>query len=149
MGRAGNGQGIGGDILGDHTAGADQRAVADLDRCDQGDVGTDESAFSDVGVVLGKTIVIAGDGAGADVGRRPDAGVADIGQVINLGGFFDGGVFDLNEIADVDVFGNIGTGAQPCEWPDDGAVGDFRPLDMTKGADVDIVADVDAGPEHH
>ena len=50
---------------------------------------------------------------------------------------------------DIIRFGDVGAGAQARERPDNGAVGDFRPLDMTKGADDDIVADVNAGPEHH
>ena len=50
---------------------------------------------------LARAVVIAGDGAGADIGAGADAGVADIGEVIGLGAGLDHGLLDLDEIADV------------------------------------------------
>ena len=48
------------------------------------DVGADEHVRADLGAVLVDAVVIAGDGAGADIGARADACVADIGEVIGL-----------------------------------------------------------------
>jgi hypothetical protein len=35
--------------------------------------------------VLGKAVIVASDGAGADVGLGADMGIADIAEVIDLG----------------------------------------------------------------
>ena len=67
-------------VLGDDRARADIGAVADLDRRDQRRVRADERALADVGAVLGRAVVVAGDGAGADIGARADARVADVGS---------------------------------------------------------------------
>ena len=67
--------------------------------------------------------------------------------MIDLGAGLDGGVLDLDEVADVDVFGDGGAGTQARERPDAGPRRDFRPLDMAKGEDFDAVADADAGAE--
>src|SRR6185437_16556480 len=56
------------DIPGDDRARADIGAGADLDRRHQRRVGADEGALADQRLVLAKAVVIAGDGAGADVG---------------------------------------------------------------------------------
>ena len=70
-------QGIGGNIFGDDRTGADVGAIADANRRDQGAIAADEDAAADRGRVLVHAVVIAGDGAGADVGaarrraRRP------------------------------------------------------------------------------
>ena len=67
-----------GTFVGHHRAGADIGAVADLDRRHQRRVRADEGAVADIGAVLGDAVVIAGDGAGADIGARADPRVADI-----------------------------------------------------------------------
>ena len=51
--------------------------------------------------MLGEAVIVAGDGAGADIGARADARVADIGEVVDLGAFGDVGLLDLDEIADM------------------------------------------------
>ena len=76
-------------VRGDHRAGADIGAVADLDRRDQRRIRADEGALADVGAVLGGAVVVAGDGAGADIGARADPGVADIAQMVGLGAGLD------------------------------------------------------------
>src|ERR1700752_617730 len=96
---ASDGQFVGGDILGNNRAGADDRARADADRGYQRRVGADESPRTDFGPVLSVTIIIAGDRAGADVGPLADRSVADIGKMIGLGALAQLGLLHLNEIA--------------------------------------------------
>ncbi len=89
------------DVAGDHRTRADDRAVADRDRRHQSGVRTDEGARADDRAILPEPVVIAGDGAGADVGLRPDRGVADVGQMIDLRPIADLGFLELDEIADL------------------------------------------------
>src|SRR3954452_19178268 len=74
-----DGERIVGHVLGDDRAGADIGAVADFHRRHQRGVGADEGALADNGLVLGKAVIVAGDGAGAEIGIGSDMGVADIG----------------------------------------------------------------------
>src|SRR4051794_39106490 len=69
---------IGLDILGDHRSGPDHRSVADRHRSHQSGVRANERPGADHRAIFAEPVVIAGDGAGADVGRRADFGVADI-----------------------------------------------------------------------
>src|ERR1700712_1731204 len=66
-------------IVGNDRAGPNIRAVAYRNRRDQGRIDPDEGALPDRGAVLGETVVIAGDRAGADIGTGPDRRIADIG----------------------------------------------------------------------
>src|SRR4249919_1729003 len=61
---------IGRHVSGDHRARTDISAVADGHRRNQRRIGADEGALADIGAVLGPAVVVAGDGAGADVGAR-------------------------------------------------------------------------------
>jgi hypothetical protein len=61
------------------------RPLADLYRRDQRGVGADESALADQRLVLEEAVVVAGDGAGAEIGVGADMGVADIGEMVDLG----------------------------------------------------------------
>ena len=51
---------------------------ADADRCNQRAVGADECARADLRPILAETVVIAGDGAGADIGFLADRRIADV-----------------------------------------------------------------------
>ena len=64
---------------------ADIGAVADRHRRDQRRIRADEDAGADLGAVLGEAVIVAGDGAGADIGFGADAGIADIGEMVGLG----------------------------------------------------------------
>src|SRR5262245_17642465 len=90
-------------IAGDDRARAHIGALADLHRRDQRRVRADERVLADLGAVLADAVVVAGDGAGADIGAGADGGVADIAQVIGLGAGLDHRFLDLAEIAYVDV----------------------------------------------
>src|SRR5690606_23439032 len=98
---AGNRQSVGLNVLRHHAAGGDHGAVTDLHRRHQGRIRADEGAGADIGVILAETVVVAGDRAGADIGFGTDAGIADIGQVIDLGAGLDARLLHLDEIADM------------------------------------------------
>jgi len=58
--------------------------------------------------VLESAVVVAGDGAGADVHVAPDFAVANVGEVIRLGADIEPRFLDLHEVADVDVRSEFG-----------------------------------------
>ena len=95
-----DGQRIVGHVLGDDRARTDIGALADLHRGHQRGVGADERALADQRLVLGKAVIVAGDGAGAEVGIGADMGVADIGEMIDLGAGLDRRGLGLDEVAD-------------------------------------------------
>src|SRR6185437_10664398 len=143
------GQGVCRYVLGQHAARGDVGAVADRDGRDKRSVRADEGVGPDRRPVLVDPVVIAGDRTGADIRPRPDAGVADIGQVIDLGPLTDFGGLDLHEIADVGTRPDLGAGPQPAERPDGRTGFDRSTLDMAEGLDRHAVADPGARPEHH
>ncbi len=73
---AAEGNGIIGHVCGDDAAGGDIGAIADRHRCDERRVGADEGIRADARDVLVDAVVVAGDGARADIGVRTDEGVA-------------------------------------------------------------------------
>src|SRR5690606_24526680 len=86
---------------------ADVGAVTDADGCDERGVRADERARADDGRVLLLAIIVAGDGARADVGARADLGVAKIGQVAGLGARAEARVLDLDEVADLGALAKL------------------------------------------
>ena len=54
--------------------------------------GADERALADQRLLLGETVVVAGDGAGAEVEIGADMGIADIGEIVDLGARLGSGV---------------------------------------------------------
>ena len=85
-------------------------------------------------------VVIAGDGAGADIGARADMGIADIGEVMGFDARFEMRVLQLDEIADIDAVIELRPAAQPRERPDDGGRADLGVLDVAEGADLGALA---------
>ncbi len=79
----------------------DGRARADFNRCHQLDPRTDEGFIADNRPVFVGAIIVAGDGAGADVDAGPDCCVADIAQVVDLAAVRNRALFDLDEITDL------------------------------------------------
>ena len=114
---------VGGDISGDHAAGADDGAFADGDAAEDGGIGAERSpCFDDRGndlpVGFGLQAAAFGSGAGVEVVDEHDA-VADEDLVLNGHALADEGVaLDLAVPADGGVF-----------------------LDLDKGADLGAVAD--------
>ena len=94
---------IGRGILADHAAGADGGALTDTDRRNQSGIGADKSLCTNLGTVLVDAIIVAGDGAGAQVGPFTDQCITDITEVTGLGAGLEAGLLDLNEIADPDA----------------------------------------------
>src|SRR6185437_10874431 len=81
---AGDGQRVGRYVMGQGAAGRHESAGSDRDRRHQNRVGADECPRADHRSVLMETVVIAGDGAGADIRPRAHVGIPDIGQMIGL-----------------------------------------------------------------
>ena len=81
---AGQRQGVRFHILGDHAAGADERAVADGDRGHQGNVGANKSMRADRRAMFICAIIITCDRAGADIGIPAHRGVADVAEMAGL-----------------------------------------------------------------
>src|SRR6185437_11497889 len=103
---------------------------------------------ADVGLVLAIAVVIAGDGAGANVCPRPDPRVANIGEMVGLGAVLDRRRLDLHEVADMHVGPELRTWAKSRERPDTRTFPYVRALDMRERADHRAVLDRDAGAEH-
>ena len=79
-------------------------------------------ARADRRAVLVATVVVGGDRAGAEVGARPDVGVAEVGEVRHLRALADVGVLDLDERADLRAVAQHRAGAQVGERADADAV---------------------------
>src|SRR3546814_4058768 len=60
-------------------------------------------------------VVVAGDGAGADVDARADLRVAQVGQEVGLAAHAHARVLGLDEVAHVHAVGEHGARAQPRE----------------------------------
>ena len=99
-----------GGFLGDGAARTRGRVTPDAHRRDQHVAGTDECAIRDGCRPLVHAIVVAGDRAGADVHVGADGRVADVGEVIRLAAIRDGGLLQLDEIADVHAGAELAAG---------------------------------------
>ena len=81
--------------------------------------------------VLVRAVVIAGDGAGADIDLLADGRVAEVGQVIGLAARAEDAVLDLDEVADVHARGQAGARPEARERTDV-AVGPMLARSMTQ-----------------
>ena len=136
-----NGESVSGDVFGDAGAGTDVGSVAEADGSDKRGVTADEDAVADAGAVLGCAVVVAGDGAGADVGGFADLGITDVGEMVGLRAFADAGFFHFDEVADVSLFADFAAGAEMDERADFSAIGDRGVFEYAGLADEDVVAD--------
>lgn len=57
-------------------------------------------------------VVIAGDGARADIGARADMGVTEVGQMVGFGALAELRLFEFHEVAHVGIGSEISSGAQ-------------------------------------
>src|SRR5438067_12049542 len=79
---AAQGERFGGDILSDAGAGGDICPGADCHRRHQRGIASNEDPISDVGGVLMETVVVAGDGARADVHVIAYLSIAQVAKVV-------------------------------------------------------------------
>src|SRR5690606_1948341 len=116
--------------------------------------------ITDLGLKLVHTIVVAGNGTGADVGITTNGGVTDVGEVIHLGAFADDGFFHFAEVADFGAGVQIGARAQARIGADmagsggDGGIKMGIGFHLGTGADTAVFdhavrADVYAVFQHH
>src|SRR5512133_2110983 len=111
------GEGARGDGLGHDGARGHVRARADLDGRHEDRVGPDERAVPDAGLVLLLAVVVAGDGARADVRAGAHEGVADVGEVVRLGALAEPRLLGLDAVADVRPLADVAPRAQARERP--------------------------------
>src|SRR5487761_594957 len=147
--RAAQGERVGRHVVGDDAAGGDHRARTDSQWSDQGRIGADEHALADVGAEFLDAVVIAGDGAGADVAALAHRAVAEIGQMVRLDARRQARILHLDEIADVDLVGKLRTGTQARKRTDAGVVAYGGADDVAEGWNLDALAHLHARPEHH
>src|SRR5260370_30815437 len=121
---AADGEGIFGDVAGDARRSGNVGGFAYADGCDQSAVAADEHSVFDDGSVLVNSIVVAGDGSGADVDAGADFGVAKISKVVGLRSLTQFDFFGLDKVADVRAFTNVATGAQMGVRSEDGTGAD-------------------------
>jgi hypothetical protein len=142
-----DGELVGRRVLGQRGAGAERGAAADGDRRHQLRIGADEDVVLDHRAVLVGAVVVAGDGAGADVDVPADGGIADIGEVVGLGAVGHRAVLHFDEVADVHVLAELRAGAQARVGADDAAAAGLGLLDVAEGGDARAGAD-DGIPQH-
>src|SRR3954447_17531340 len=128
-------------VLAHRRAGAHVGILADRHRRDELRVRADESAVLDGRPMLVRAVVVAGDGAGADVAALADHRVAQVGEVIRLAALPERRVLQLHEVADVRPFANLRTGAQACKRAHDRPGGHFGVLQVAVREDLRAVAD--------
>ena len=107
-------------FAGDRGTGADGRSLAHRHRRHQLGVRADKDVILDDGLVLVGAIVVAGDGTGANIHIGTNLAVAQIAQMTRLGAKPEGGILDLDEVADMGLFPQHGTRTQPGERTDRG-----------------------------
>src|SRR5690606_2324084 len=145
--------------------GAHRGIGADGDRRHQRRVGADKGAIADESPEFVDAIVVAGDGAGADIDSTANTGIADVAEVIDLAAWADLGLPGLDKIAHPGVRPQCGARPQTGKRPDvdtpaeghrafDHGIGlDYRAIadhcvaDMAVGADMHIAAKADAAFE--
>ncbi len=94
------------------------------------------------------TVVIAGDGARADVRACTNLRVSQIAQVIGFGPCAQHRFLDFHEIADSGPRLQNGAGAKARERPHVATGSDPCSLQVRKGVDRRAVGDRNAGAEH-
>jgi hypothetical protein len=96
-------QGICRDILGDCRGCGDVGALADPQRGDQDAVAADKNIVFDDGLVFVYAIVVAGDGAGADIDLFADLAVPEVSQVVGFRAFTEAAFLQLDKIGPMET----------------------------------------------
>ena len=131
-------------IAGNHGSRSDYGTVTNLDWRDQGCVGPHKGILSHPGLMLGNSIVVAGDRTGTDVGARANLRVTNIGQMVDLGILTDKRCLDLDKIPDAGTSFQFCPGTKACKGSDNGVRFQIRPLDMAEAANLHTVSNRDA-----
>ena len=147
----GDAQSPGGHVLGDGAAGGGVGAVSHRDRGHQVGVAADEAVIPDGGAEFGLAVIVAGDGAAAEIAVFAHIAVPDVGQMADRIAPGQVGIFGLHIGSQVDAV--VGDGASPHmgEGPD-GVMGadlggvDLAGIDGGAGADL-AVLDEGVGPD--
>ena len=105
-------------------------------------------AFADIGAVLGDAVIIARDGARADIGALADPCITDIGEMIGLRASLDRGLFHFDKVADVHILAEVSAGSQSSERTDARVLADMRTLKMRERTDRCAVIDRNARAEN-
>ena len=132
-------------VAGYRAACGHNRIAANFDRRDQRTVAADERAFANHRLIFEIAVIIAGDGASADVRACANDRVAQIGQMIGLCALAQMGFFGFDEIADLCLFLQNRSGPEPRKGADFAALTDDRAFNMAVCADFYVVRYADAG----
>ena len=80
-------------------------------------------------------VIIAGNGAGADVYALADYSIANVAQMVGLAANCDGTVLHFDEIADVDLVIKARPRANAGIGPNTAVLADFSSVDEAEGSD--------------
>ena len=117
-------------ILGDRRARCGEYAVAQRNRRDQIGVAADEAIVPDDGLALHIAIIVDNHRAAAKVYTFAHFGIADVGQMADLGTVADGRLFQLDEVADARVIADLTARTDICERPNSRLCADSRFVDL-------------------
>src|SRR3954468_6719203 len=123
--RAGHGELVRRRVLADRRARADVGAARNAHRGDQRGVRADEAVVLDDGAALGGTVVVAGNGARADVHLGSDVGIADIAEMVRLRAFAWAPPLAPKELAEVALVAEAVARPQPPVGPQAAGPADF------------------------
>ena len=107
-------------------------------------IGADESIVANDRAVFIDAVVVADDGACADVDAAADGGIAEIAQVIGLGSLAEFCRLRFDEVADVHFVGKTGARTQPGVWTDPAVCTDERVIESDA---VDVAGVIVGGPD--
>src|SRR5690606_38484323 len=124
-------------------AGTHRRSAPHAHRRHQLHVGTDMHVIPDHRAVLVGAVIVAGDGAGAEVDVAAHRRIADIGQMVGLGGFADCARLGLDEVADVHLRRQLRAGPDARIRSDAATGADAGTVEVAEGFDAGAGADGD------
>src|ERR1700688_3705206 len=99
-------------ILGDARRRSHIRALAHAHRSHQGAVATNEYTIVNDSSVLVDAVVVAGDGAGADVHTRSNLSIAQVCEVVRLRSFAQFNLLGFDEISNMRAFADLASRTQ-------------------------------------
>ena len=141
-----------GDVAVHHRPSAGDGPLADRDRRHHEGIDADAGAIVDHGHMLGTSIEVGGDRAGADVHVLPHLSITEVAEMVLLRAGADAALLDLREVADAAAGADVGSRPKVGERPDLDVLGHARCLhhagpDARARADA-AVADVRMRADH-